>query len=347
MKPVAYSVVSKVLRDDCPDLIFVNDWDVDDGEAYDDIDIARYDSGGFSDSNGQYDAYGMYYDDNVSDGTSQLWTLTDLLQTKQCQKCFSVVTTSTGSDPQVIAHFQALILGTHRNTATVADILAALHTMTVHTADRAYKAARDEALQQQQLSEANAAASVSFMLLFLQLSSVGFCCAMLHLNLVSEHRLLDVTAEVAFAHCAAMLHQACFASLILTPQSKCLLHRRYCLMPRAYSAAQTTCCTCCRHISQWSLLWIKQLQCVTLPSVMAEWDWTVKDVPCQEMGCCALCRHVLACCSALVGAANTDLTCLWLAHVKQMACTCHTHVMRMTSSIPVIHMSTSVHEMKA
>ena len=45
-----------------------------------------------------------------------------------------------------------------------------------------------------------------------------------------------------------------------------------------------------------------------LPGTTAEWDWIVRGVPCQDMGCCALFRHVLV--KALVGTADTDFT--WL-----------------------------------
>ena len=149
MKPVAYSVVSNSIRSGCPNLTFVNDWDENRVETADDCDMDRYDSGGYSDSNGEYDRDGNYCGDNASNSSSTPWTLTELLQTKQCQKCFTVVTTGTGSDPQVIAHLQALVLGTHRHAANVAGTLAALHTMTVHTASPAYKRYYNDALQKQ------------------------------------------------------------------------------------------------------------------------------------------------------------------------------------------------------
>ena len=178
MKPVAYSVVSRSLRNNCPDLTFVNDWDEKQVETDNNAcDMDRYDSGGYSDYDGQYDRYGNYCDDNNSNSSSASWTLTGLLQTKQCQKHFSIVTTGTGSEPQVIAHLQSLVLGAHRRQ--VAWILSALHTMTVHTANPAYKTHYNDALQQQMASEASAAALVSFILPAQQLSSAGaamWCC---------------------------------------------------------------------------------------------------------------------------------------------------------------------------
>lgn len=121
MLPASFSRIAWYIRNDCPDYSFI-----------DDFDNTLADS---SDRQGnEYD----YSDQNhhMHDTAADEWTLTNLLELKQCQRYFTILHRSDSSQPYVAANLQALIA--KPQLPKVQDLLPIVHTVTVHPDNPAF-----------------------------------------------------------------------------------------------------------------------------------------------------------------------------------------------------------------
>lgn len=151
--PASYSRVAWFIRNDCPEYEFTDDFENsitsstgnqngehDNDDAYsddksdsdDDYTDAQHDSDDdYTDA--QYDSDEASSD---QDSAEEGWTLTDLLELKQCQRYFTILHNPNSSQPWVSANWQALVNKPHLKK--VQDVLPIVHTVPFHPDNPAF-----------------------------------------------------------------------------------------------------------------------------------------------------------------------------------------------------------------
>ena len=165
LTPVPYSAVAEHIRADCPGISFRNDCssatldeedsDNEEGEDAEEQQYHYYQDSYASSYSNQYthdsDEESDDCDSNQDDDAA--WTLTQLLDSDDCQRFFMVLRSFKGSQPYVIADLHALI--ERPQLDELRDVLPSVHTRAVHPDQLTHmtkqKAASDTSMADPQL----------------------------------------------------------------------------------------------------------------------------------------------------------------------------------------------------